>query len=108
MFKILRMFRDTEDPEMGCVDGKAFETLSKSECLDIIGKYGVNGLELCRMGNIDPSPEFLCRLAFFTGQVCPEMGTSSEMLELGEPGRKKSRKEEKPTVSQFLNNHVIS
>ena len=58
MFKILRMFRDTEDPEMGCVDGKAFETLSKTECLGIIKKYGVNGLELCRMGIIDPSQEF--------------------------------------------------
>ena len=65
MFKILKMFRDNEDPEMGYVDAKAFETLSKTECLKIINKYGINGIKLCRMGNIDPSPECLCRLAYF-------------------------------------------
>ena len=101
MFKILRMFRDTEDPEMGCVDVKAFETLSWTECLGIIKKYGVNGLELCGMGIIDPSQGFLCRLAFCTGQVCTKMGTSSEISESGKLARKKAKKEEKPTISQF-------
>ena len=45
---------------MDMVDWKAFETLSKAECLEYMRKYGINGLELCRMGNIDPVPEFLC------------------------------------------------
>ena len=34
MFTILKMFRDSEDPEMGTVDGKALKTLSKAECLE--------------------------------------------------------------------------
>ena len=37
-----------------------------------------------------------------SGQVCPEMGSSSEISESGEPARKKAKKEEKSTVSQFL------
>ena len=43
MFKILKMYRDTEDTEMGSVDGKAFETLSKAGCIELMKKYGVNG-----------------------------------------------------------------
>ena len=97
MFKILKLFRDSEDPEMGTVDGKAFETLSKAECLEVISKYGVNGLELCRMGNIDPLPEFLCKLAYFTGHVCPEAGGTGRAT--GEPVKKKTKKADAPTVS---------
>ena len=41
MLKILKMFRDSEDPEMGTVDGKAFELLLKAECLEVISGYGV-------------------------------------------------------------------
>ena len=78
MLKILRHFRDHEDPDMGEIDGKAFEVLSKAECLDIIKRHGIDGLDLCRMGNIDPIPKLLYKLAFFTGQVCPKSGGSNE------------------------------
>ena len=98
MFKILRLYRDNEDPSMGEIDGKAFEVLSKAECLDIIRGHGIDGLELCRSGNIDPIPECLCKLAFFTGQVCPKSGGSNE-----EPPKKK-KKVETPTVSSICYN----
>ena len=40
----------------------AYETLSKAECLQMLKNHGIDGLELCRMGNINPLPEFLCKL----------------------------------------------
>ena len=90
MFKVLKMYRDTEDPEMDSVDGKAFETLSNAECLELMGKYGINGLI------IDPAPEFLCKLAFFTGQECPETGSWASSG-WGETSKKRAKTEE--TVS---------
>ena len=35
MFRIHKMCRDTEDPEMVYADGKDFETLWKTECLEM-------------------------------------------------------------------------
>ena len=67
MFKILKRYRDEEDPDMGSVGDKAYETLSKAECLEMLKDHGIDGLELCRMGNINPLPEFLCKLTFFAG-----------------------------------------
>ena len=73
-----------------------YETLSK-ECLDLLQKFSIDGLELCRLGNINPVPECLCKLVFFAGQVCPVSrdNTASD----GEPLRKKTKKAETPTVS---------
>ena len=92
MFKILKMFTDYENPETGSIDGKAFESLSKSECLKIISRHRVDRIELCRMGNIDPSPEFLCKLAYFTDQVCPEAGGTGGTSKTGEPVKKKPKR----------------
>ena len=44
---------------MGSWDDKPYETLSKSECMEILSTYNINGLELCRIGNINPVPETL-------------------------------------------------
>ena len=71
MFKILKCYRVEENPDMGSVDGKAYETLSKAECLEMLQNHGTDSLELCRMGNINPLPEFLCKLRYFAEQVCP-------------------------------------
>ena len=92
MFKILKMFRDNEDPEMGYVDAKAFETLSKTECLKIINKYGINGIKLCRMGNIDPSPECLCRLAYFRARCARKWGAPQKYQSRGSQQGKRLRR----------------
>ena len=96
MFKILKMFTDYENPETGSINGKAFESLSKSECLKIISRHGVDRLELCRMGHIiDPSPKFLSKLAYFTDQVCPEAGGTGGTSKTGEQVKKKPKRQKR-------------
>lgn len=103
LVKILKKFRDEEDPDMGSLDGKSYETLSKSECLDELKKYGIDSLELCRLGNINPLPESLCKLAYFAGVTCPasERSGTGENSEDKEPPSKKKKKAEAPTVRTF-------
>ena len=48
-----------EDPVMEEFDGKVYETFSKSECLDILTNFGINGLMLCSNQNIAPIPDLL-------------------------------------------------
>ena len=103
MFKILKRYTDEKDPDMGSVGDKAYETLSKAECLEMLKNHGIDGLELCRMGNINPLPECLCKLTFFAGQVCPVAGDSGsvESAKAAEPPKKKAKRVETPTVSSF-------
>ena len=65
MLQILERYKDIEDPDMGLLNGKAYETLSKDECLEELKKFRINGLNLCRLGNINPLPENLCKMVFF-------------------------------------------
>ena len=62
MVKVLELCRDNDDPQLRELNGKPLETLSKDENLDELKKRGIDGLRLCRLGLIDPRPEFLCRL----------------------------------------------
>ena len=54
MLRILKSYRDQEDPDMGLIEDKPYETLSKKECLDLLQKFSIDGLELCRLGHINP------------------------------------------------------
>ena len=54
MIKILGMYRDDSDPELSERDGQALSTLTKEECLNELKKVNIDGLQLCRLGLIDP------------------------------------------------------
>ena len=71
MFRILKICRDTEDPEMVYADGKAFETLSKTECLE--------------MGNLDLSPVFV-QACFLYRPGVPGKGELLRNIRVGEGG----------------------
>ena len=79
---------------MGSVDGKAYETLWKAECLEMLQNHGIDCLELCRMGNIKPLPKFLCKLTYFAGHVYPLAGGrgSGESAKTADRRRKRLRK----------------
>ena len=47
------------------VDNVQLETLSKAEVFDEFGKVRVDGLRLCRLGNIDLRPRIMCRLLHY-------------------------------------------
>ena len=57
---------------MEAFDEKVYAALSKSECLDILTNFEINGLVLFRIRNVDTIPELLCRLTFFAEEVCPK------------------------------------
>ena len=96
LLKILTRFRDVEDPDMGSWGDKPYETLSKSECMEILSTYNINGLELCRIGNINPVPETLCKLAFFASQICEKNSADDQ------PAAKKQKKGDQSTVRKFV------
>lgn len=106
MIKILGMYRDNSDPELSVLDGQALSTLSKEECLNELKKVNVDGLQLCRLGLIDPRPEELCKLVHYARSITeeePQAGTSKGGAEKekressAEPPEKKQRT---VTVSQ--------
>ncbi len=70
--EILKRFRDKENPELGCFKGNDITTLSKSELLEALDGHRVDGLDLCRLGGIDPRREELCKLLHFAGQFADE------------------------------------
>ena len=53
LLKVLKRFRDEEDPEMGLYEDKPYETLSNAQCIQILEKHGIDALEMCRLGNIN-------------------------------------------------------
>ena len=65
MVKILEMYRDNEDPDLRVLNGRSLETLSRDETLKELENRGIDRLRLCRLGSIDPRPEFLCRLLHY-------------------------------------------
>ena len=64
MLQILERHRDIEYPNMGLLNDKAYETLSKTECLEEFKKFRIDGLKLCPLCNSNPFPENLCKLVF--------------------------------------------
>ena len=91
LISILEQFRDNDNPVLGSADADTpLETLSKSELLSEFEKIGIDGLRLCRLGNIDPRPEIMCRLLHY-GLVSSKKreGMTSEL----EPQAKKHKKE---------------
>ena len=78
-------------PVLGSADADTpLETLSKSELSSEFEKIGTDGLRLCRLGNIDPRPEVMCRRLYY-GLVSTKKreGVNSEL----EPQAKKHKKE---------------
>ena len=91
LISILEQFRDNDNPVLGSTDADTpLETLSKSELLSEFEKIGIDGLRLCRLQNIDPRPEIMCRLLQY-GLVSSKKreGMNSEL----EPQAKKHKKE---------------
>lgn len=98
MFKILDLYRDNVDPELNNLKGKCLSTFSKEECLTELKDLKVDGLKLCRIGGIDPSPEYLCRILHYAIQAEAIEKESSKEKDAG-PSPKKA-KMETPTVRQ--------
>ena len=91
LINILEQFRDNDNPVLGSADADTpLQTLSKSELLSEFEKIGIDGLRLCRLGNIDPRPEIMCRLLHY-GPVSSKKRerVNSEL----EPQAKKYKKE---------------
>lgn len=81
---MLRMYRDEEHPDIGLFGDKGMTTLSKDDILAALkDKYSLDGLEVCRLGGIDPRREELCKLLHFAGEVgaCGEGQTSQGSAE---------------------------
>ena len=98
--KVLELYRDNDDPQLRELDGKPLETLSKDENLDELKKRGIDGLRLCRLGLIDPRPEFLCRLlSYAIGMEESGCFVDEATEKEKEPPKKKQKKAETVTVS---------
>ena len=99
----LKKFRDNEDPELRKISGKNIETLGKEEILKELEKCGVNGVELCALGAIDPRQENLAVLLHYALDVkeTQSPGTSKETE--GEPPAKRQKAStEKSEVSSQI------
>ena len=87
---ILRKYRENEDPELGSVDGKKIETLTKEELIKATKKRGVDPMVLCELGAIDPRQENLCVILHYAEEVkvAAVPSGASDTVEEG-PQRKK-------------------
>ena len=100
MVKILEMYRDNEDPNLRVLNGRSLETLSRDENLTELENRGIEGLRLCRLGSIDPRPEFLCRLLHYAIGIDEAEAESSTSggPSVAEPAKKKQKKAAAVTV----------
>ena len=109
MVQILELYRDNDDPDLGELDGKSLQTLSRDENLQCLKERGIDGLRLCRLGLIDPRPEFLCRLLHYAIELeeteagCSTPGVSEE----AGPAKKKQKKAPAVTVSLIVCCHAF-
>lgn len=78
--QILKKFRGNDNPELLKVSGTSIETLSKDEIIVELEKLGINGVELCSLGAIDPRQENLAVLLHYAVEIknAPSPGTSKE------------------------------
>ncbi|CAC5412041.1 unnamed protein product [Mytilus coruscus] len=94
--KVLRKFREEEDPEMEEYDGKCLPTLSKAELTSIAKSKGVKLDELLLLGGIPDSRENMCKLVHFALQCADTIQEGKEDEEAGpsnrpDPPRKKRK-----------------
>ncbi|MES9884565.1 MAG: hypothetical protein ABW185_27285 [Sedimenticola sp.] len=72
--KVLREYREDECPSLGKTkSGVSLSTLSKDELLHEGEGIGMDVLEICRLGSIDPSREEIAKLVHFGIQLGPEV-----------------------------------
>ena len=71
LFKILKMFRDVESPDIDEIirNGIPIISMTKEELLKEGRDLNVDLLEVARAGGIDPAPENMCKLLFFAIEV---------------------------------------
>ena len=105
MVRILELYRDNDDPELRVLNGKTLETFSREENLHELKIRNIDGLRLCRLGLIDPRPEFLCRLLHYALELeeaeakAEAEGSTSEAPDNAGPAKKKQKKAATVTVS---------
>ena len=93
--EILKKFRENEDPTLGQIDGKSIETLHKEELIKEAKKRGVDPINLCNLGAIDPRQENLCVILHYAEEVknkAVPSGSAEPAENTGaEPPRKKAK-----------------
>ena len=101
MVRILELYRDNDDPELRVLNGKTLETFSREENLHELKIRNIDGLRLCRLGLIDPRPEFLCRLLHYALELeeAEAEGSTSEAPDNAGPAKKRQKKAATVTVS---------
>lgn len=99
--QILKKFRENDDPELLKVSGKSIETLSKDEIIVELEKLGINGVELCSLGAIDPRQENLAVLLHYAVEIknAPSPGTSREPTDSEPPAKVQKTSHERSDVS---------
>ncbi|XP_063398770.1 uncharacterized protein LOC134683414 isoform X2 [Mytilus trossulus] len=108
--KVLRKFREEEDPEMEDYDGKCLPTLSKAELTSIAKSKGVKLEELLLLGGIPDSRENMCKLLHFALQCTITIQESKEDEEAGPSNRpdppRKKRKSNDATGMKALEDKI--
>ena len=93
--EILKKFRENEDPTLGQIDGKSIETFNKEELIKEAKKRGVDPLNLCNLGAIDPRQENLCVILHYAEEVknkaVPSGSAEPAENTSAEPPRKKAK-----------------
>ena len=91
MVRILELYRDNDDPELRVLNGMSLETFSRQEKLQGLKNRNIDGLILCRLGLIDPRPEFLCRLLLYALEL-EEAEAKAEAADNAGPSKKRQKK----------------
>ncbi|XP_052068822.1 uncharacterized protein LOC127734066 isoform X2 [Mytilus californianus] len=94
--KVLRKFREEEDPEMEEYEGKCLPTFSKLELFNIANSKGVKLEEIMLLGGIQDSRENICKLVHFALQCGDMIQEGKDDEEAGpstrpEPPKKKKK-----------------
>ena len=87
LFKILKMYRDVESPDIDEIirNGIPIISITKEELLKEGRDLSVDLLEVARAGGIDPAPENMCKLLFFAIEV--EKGKQKQTKMVRNQGR---------------------
>jgi len=93
--EILKRFRSEECPTLTSLDGSPISTITKDEALKCLSdKCDVDGIELCRLGAIEPCHGNIVKLLHFAMEVARE--------EVPQPRKKQKVDDKTESNSDFI------